>query len=219
MRRAAVRIAGETMDYSAMADEDLMGLYYAGDDVAFAEIHHRYLALLTRAAFNRLQLTRIAGRSETADELSAQALIRAAHTREKPSARWNPNEGPVRPWLFKIVGNLATNRLRQSGHDIPTSDLLGERDSAEEQRVEELLTSDDLAPLARLVQEELQVTLRASIEELPEQLRQIVSMLCDGLSQTEIAKVLGISDATASRHRKCACARLTEALRRKHVAD
>ena len=89
--------------------------------------------------------------------------------------------------------------LRRFGQEVPTSDLLVRYDSGEEHRLEELLTTDDLAPLERLAQDELQAALRASIEELPESLRQIVAMLIDGLRQTDIAEILGISDATAMR--------------------
>jgi RNA polymerase sigma factor (sigma-70 family) len=97
--------------------------------------------------------------------------------------------------------------------------LLGGEDSGEEQRLEELLSADDLAPLEQLMQEELQAALRACIEKLPEELRQVVVMLLDGLRQTDIAEALAISDATAMRYRRRAYARLIECLRRRQVAD
>jgi hypothetical protein len=55
-----------------MTDEELLTRYYEGDDLAFAELHRRYLAQLRAAAYRRLP--RIAGRREAADELAAQAL-------------------------------------------------------------------------------------------------------------------------------------------------
>ena len=42
------------MVYSEMSDEDLMNLFYEGDDLAFAEIHRRFLTPLVGAAFCRL---------------------------------------------------------------------------------------------------------------------------------------------------------------------
>jgi RNA polymerase sigma factor (sigma-70 family) len=200
------------VDYSAMTDEELLTRYYEGDDLAFAELHRRYLAQLRAAAFRRLPRT--AGRREAADELAAQALVRVALTRQRTTGRWNQVAGQVRPWLFTIMHNEVTGYLRRSGHELPTSDLPGSRDSGEERRLEELLTADDLAPLEGLLQEELQAALRACIEELPEALRQVVTMLLDGLRQTDIAEALGISDATAMRHRHRAYALLIECLRR-----
>src|SRR5579872_4502250 len=166
------------MVYSAMIDEDLMILFYQGDDLAFAEIHRRFLAPLVRAAF--LRLPQMAGKREAADELSAQTLVRAADTRQRCLARWNPVKGPFRPWLFTILHREVTSHLRRSGHEVPTSDLLVRSNSDEERHLEELLTTDDLEPLEQLSQEELQAALRSSIEVLPESLRQIVAMLLDG---------------------------------------
>jgi len=205
------------MVYSEMSDEDLMNLFYEGDDLAFAEIHRRFLTPLVGAAFCRLP--QMAGKREAADELSAQTLVQAADTRQRYSARWNPAKGMFRPWLFTIMHREVTSHLRRFGQEVPTSNLLVRYDSGEERRLEELLTTDDLAPLERLAQDELQAALRASIEELPESLRQIVAMLIDGLRQTDIAEILGISDATAMRYRRQAYAQLIESLRQKNVTD
>jgi RNA polymerase sigma factor (sigma-70 family) len=178
------------VDYSPMTDEDLMTRYYGGDDLAFAELHRRFMAPLRAAAFRRLP--RMTGRREAADELSAQALVRAALTRDRPSAQWDQARGPLRPWLFTILHREVTSHLQRSGRELPTSDLLGNEDSGEERRLEELLSADDLAPLERLMQEELQAALRACIEKLPEELRQVIVMLLDGLRQTDIAEALAI---------------------------
>src|SRR5262249_12566242 len=131
----------------------------------------------------------------------------------------NPVRGPVRPWLFTILHREVTSHLQRSGHELPTSALSGSENSGEEQRLEELLSADDLAPLERLMQEELEAALRACIEKLPEELRQVVGMLLDGLRQTDIAEALAISDATAMRYRRRAYALLIECLRQRQVAD
>jgi len=200
-----------------MTDEELMSFYYGGDDLAFAELYRRFLPNLVTAAFRRLP--RIAGRREAADELSAQALVRAALTRQSAAARWNPNKGLVRPWLLTILHHEVTSHLRRSAPDRPASDILGAGNEGEERQLEELLSADDLAPLEQLTQEELQASLRACIEELPEALRQVIVMLLDGLRQTNIAEALGISDVTAMRYRRRAYGLLIECLRRKHVLD
>lgn len=205
------------MDYSVMPDEELLTHYYNGDDLAFADLHRRFLPALVAAAFRRLP--QIAGRRDAADEIAAQALVRVALTRESPATRWDSAKGRVRPWLMTILHREATNYLRRGPSARPTSDLSLGNVEDEEKQLQELLMANDLAPLERLTQEELQATLRACIDELPDPLRQVIAMLMDDMRQTDIAEALGVSDPTAMRYRKRAYGLLIECLRRKHVAD
>jgi RNA polymerase sigma factor (sigma-70 family) len=205
-------------DYAAMSAEELMQRYYGCDSLAFGELHRRCSGELAAVAYRRLP--RMPGRREGAEELAADALIRAAATKGRPSARWEEARGSVRTWLYTILHNTASTFLRrQHGIELTSTDLASGADSAEEQRLASLLADDDLGALDRLLQEELEAALEVCLDELPVELRTVLGMFRDGLIQTEIARILGISDATVMRYRLRAYALLAECLRRRNVAD
>jgi RNA polymerase sigma factor FliA len=148
---------------------------------------------------NWLKRTTRAG--DAYDRLSSDVLATdAADSAAGPSSE-------EAPWLADVGGKLAmVFLLSQAGDD-------------SEQRME-VADDDAQAPLASLLDAELKQTLRALIDELPADARQLLrSTYFEGKTLKEAGEQLGISKAWASRlHARC-LDQLARGLRRAHVAE
>lgn len=119
-----------------------------------------------------------------AEEVVAQTFERAIRRR----ARFDPRRGDPRPWLFGIARNAAIDELRRRGrgavldHDAP--------DLAVPDPADELVERDEAARRA--------VAVARAIDALPGRDRELVGLKFHaGLSNAEIARVLGISTTNA----------------------
>ena len=115
-----------------------------------------------------------------AEDVTSQAFERAYRRRRT----YRPARGSREAWLFGIARNAALDELRRRG-----------RRATLEGEPEDLSTPSpaDLAELA-LRRE----TVRAALERLDERERELVALkFMSGLSNAEIAQVLGVSESNA----------------------
>lgn len=153
------------------SDETLLLAYARGDAAAARALTLRLTPRVLGQAFRRL------GDRAEAEDVTQEALLRL--WRFAPAYR--PDEAKVSTWLYRVVANLCTDRLRRRK---PALDL----DSVPE-------PEDGRASAAEALQERhRQAALRAALAELPERQREAVVLRhLDGLGNQEIAEIMDIS--------------------------
>jgi RNA polymerase sigma factor (sigma-70 family) len=204
----------EAVNYAALSDEVLMGLYYPPRDLrAFEEVFKRYFLLLAKSAERRLPRD-LSDRVGKGEDLAQEALFRAA----RAANPWTTDRGPVRAWLFTILHHQVSSFLRKKRIRF-NAPVVAVEEAEEQVRIECLLAEDGPSPLERLAHDELLDALAECIEELDDCLRGVVVMLMGGMSQTDVARVLEVSDATVTRWKRLAYARLLDGLYRKNVIE
>ncbi|MDO6728762.1 RNA polymerase sigma factor [Marinovum sp. 2_MG-2023] len=163
--------------HNGVGDEALLVLYANGDAAAARELTLR----LTPRVFG--QALRMLGDRAEAEDVTQDALLRLW----KIAPDWRQGEAQVTTWLWRVVANLATDRLRKRRRVAPLEDAgepADETASAEAQ----MQTASRRAALA------------GALAELPDRQRQAVELRhFEGLGNPEIAAILKISvDAVES---------------------
>ncbi|MBS2029565.1 MAG: sigma-70 family RNA polymerase sigma factor [Deltaproteobacteria bacterium] len=122
---------------------------------------------------------RILGDGAAADDATQETFVRVhRHLAEAP------NVDEAVPWIYRIATNYCLNELRDRGKRAEPTDTLPE-------------IADDLSE-ARLADAQLA---RALIDRVPAKLRACAYLTyVDGLTQDEVAKVLGISRRSVVNH-------------------
>jgi RNA polymerase sigma-70 factor (ECF subfamily) len=158
---------------SPAPDEALVQLALDGDEKAFEVLVQRYQRRLT--AF----LSQIVGNFEIARELTQETFIRAwkALDRFDPKFRFST-------WLFRIAHNLGIDHLRR--RRLKTIPLQHQDKNGEE--IEIVVPDDHKNPLEHLGNAELSGSLRAAIDTLRDEYRELVLLRhFASLSYQEIA--------------------------------
>jgi RNA polymerase sigma-70 factor (ECF subfamily) len=158
---------------SEIPDEALLVLYANGDRAAARALT---LRLTPRVLGYAARL--LSDRAE-AEDVAQEAMLRL--WRIAPD--WRPGEAQVTTWLYRVVTNLCTDRLRARRRRAPPADP----DSAAEVA--------DAAPgaLAGLIAADRQAALEAALAALPARQRQAVVLRhLEGLANPEIAAVMEI---------------------------
>jgi RNA polymerase sigma-70 factor, ECF subfamily len=115
-----------------------------------------------------------------AEEVTAVAFERAYRKRR----RFDPSRGNGRAWLFGIARNAALDELRRRGRQ---AELAAEPADI-----------GDPAGAAYTDRSEIRLVLHGALEELPGRERELIALkFFAGLSNAEIARVLGISESNA----------------------
>ncbi len=155
-----------------MDDADLLARYARGDPAAARALTVR----LTPRAF--AQAMRMLGDGAEAEDVAQEAMMRL--WRIAPD--WRPGEALVTTWLYRVVANLCTDRLRKRKRAALPLDEAGEpADSA---------PSVEAALQTRARRD----ALRAALADLPERQRIAVMMRhFDEASNPDIAQALGVS--------------------------
>lgn len=167
-----VRETTETTEETA-SDEALLARYAAGDRVAARVL---VLRLAPRAARYAARL--LGGDNAEGEDVAQEAMIRL--WRAAPG--WRGGEARVATWLYRVVTNLAIDRLRARARR-PAVSLPGEGSEPA-----------DPAPLpeARLISAERRAALDRALAALPERQRTAVVLRhIEGLANPEIAAILG----------------------------
>jgi RNA polymerase sigma-70 factor (ECF subfamily) len=117
---------------------------------------------------------RLTGKTETAEDLAQETLLRAWRNRAKLR-----DERVARVWLLRIATNLWTDELRR-GKFRPR-----------------ILETEPLCnrPAPGIVANEKEDVMRAlaAMDQLPQRQRQVLYLIsCEGFSQSEVSEVLGI---------------------------
>lgn len=154
-----------------ISDEALLVLYANGDGTAARTLTVRLTPRVFAQAFRML------GDRAEAEDVTQDALMRLW----KIAPDWRQGEAQVTTWLWRVVANLATDRLRKRRRLAPLDDA-GE-------------PADDTADVPAQMQEKArQTALSEALAELPERQRQAVELRhLEGLGNPEIAAILEIS--------------------------
>ncbi|WP_370400837.1 RNA polymerase sigma factor [Sulfitobacter sp. JB4-11] len=151
------------------ADAALLARYAAGDVVA--------ARLLTADLTPRLysHALRVLGNEAAAQDVAQEAMLRLW----KIAPRWRAGEAKVSTWAYRVVANLCSDLLRKGA----SVDLDAIAEPVDPGRSAQGLMQD----AARVD------ALQAALATLPERQRQAVVLRhLEGLSNTEIAEILGV---------------------------
>lgn len=159
-------------DVASATDEALLARYAAGDPAAARALS---LRLLPRALGFA---GRMLGDAAEAEDVAQEAMLRL--WRAAPG--WRAGEAQVATWLYRVVSNLCTDRLRQRRRRPATA-----LDEAPE------MADQAQGAVAGLIEAERMLALQAALDALPERQRQAVVLRhIEGLGNPEIAGIMGI---------------------------
>ena len=184
------------------SDEELLGQFQNGLQRAFEVLVRRY----ERELFGYLR--RYLGDATLADDVFQNTFLQLY-------TKINTYEcgRPVRPWLFTIATHQAIDALRRNGRHAALS-LDEQRSSAEDGDLHQLLDALQQRtpnPLDAVQGEERRQLVRTSVDQLPENLRQVVLLAYyHGLKYREIATLVGIPVGTVKSRLHTALIKLQE---------
>ena len=158
----------EHMDARA-EDAQLMARYAAGDMAAARVLSARLSPRAYAHAY------RVLGDSAEAEDVAQEALLRLW----KQAAKWDAGRAQASTWVYRVVANLCTDRLRkrrESGLD--EVDVPADPSAGVEARMQDAARYD---------------ALQAALLRLPERQRQAVILRhIEGLANPEIAEILDV---------------------------
>ena len=151
------------------SDEALLALYGRGDPMAARVLTGRLAPVALRVAYRML------GERAEAEDIAQEAMLRLW----KQAPDWQAGGAKVSTWLYRVVTNLATDRLRRR-RSVP---------------LEAVPEPVDTAPgaVGRMVEADRAAALDLALLALPERQRQAVVLRhLEGLGNPEIAAIMGI---------------------------
>lgn len=165
------------MSSSAQADKVLVEKVKKGDKKAFDLLVLKYQQKVANIISRYIH-----DHSEVLD-VSQETFIKAY--RALPKFR---GDSAFYTWLYRIATNTAKNHLAAKGRRPPTDDV--EAMTAEQMdsgmRLKDYATPENLA-----MEEEVAITIRQAVEDLPEDLRMAITLReLEGLSYEEIAQAM-----------------------------
>lgn len=173
----------------ATPDHVLLARYARGDALAARSLMNR----LVPRAFGFA--ARMLGDRAEAEDVVQEAMLRL--WRIAPD--WRPGEARVSTWLYRVVSNLCTDRMRRR-RMVPLDSLADPADGAP-------------GALGALIEADRASALDAALADLPERQRQAVVLRhLEGLSNPEIAAVMEIGveavESLTARGKRALAARL-----------
>ncbi len=188
---------------TACSDEELLGCFRRGQREAFGVLVRRYEGELYG------YLRRYLGDGNLADDVFQNTFLQLFTKIGKYE-----QGRPVRPWLYTIATHQAIDALRRNGRH-QTISLDQEREETapgEYSQLLSLIESRAPGPLDVVQGEERQRLVRASVDQLPETLRQVVLLAYyQGLKYKDVADILGIPVGTVKLRLHAALTKLHEA--------
>jgi RNA polymerase sigma-70 factor (ECF subfamily) len=183
-------------------DEELMLRFQGGHREAFGVIVRRY----ERELYGYLR--RYLGDGDLAEDVFQNTFLQLytkINTYE-PGRR-------VRPWLYTIAKNQAIDAMRRTGrHPLVSLDQSAETEEGDVQSLLSLVENRHQGPSDAAFDEERKQLIRASVERLPDFLRQVVILAYfQGLKYREIADILRIPVGTVKSRLHAALTKLNEA--------
>ncbi len=151
-------------------DADLMAGFAAGDQAAARELVARHLPRALSVA------SRMLGDGAEAQDVAQEAMVRLFRI----ATEWQPDRARVGTWLYRVVSNLAIDRLRSRR----TEPL----DAADEP------SDDGPAPVDGLMARDRAAALHRGLSRLPERQRLAVTLRhIEELPTPEIAAIMDLS--------------------------
>ena len=183
------------------SDEELLTRFCKGETEAFGDLVRRYEKELYG------YLRRYVGDASLAEDVFQNTFLQV-YLKAK---QYEPGR-PVRPWLYAIATNQAIDALRRSGrHPTVSLDQLAESGSGEPSRPTESLPGGGPGPLEAVHTREQKENIRASVERLPDTLRQVLVLAYyQGLKYREIAEILDIPVGTVKSRLHAALTKLQQ---------
>lgn len=158
--------------FSDLSDDALLVLYANGDRLAASALTARLTPLALRVA------QRLLGDMAEAEDVAQDAMLRL--WRIAPD--WRQGEAKVSTWLYTVVRNLATDRLRKRRRGTVDLDAVAEP------------ADDAPGAEAQLTDAARAEALQQALMDLPERQREaIVLRHLEGLANPEIAQVMDVS--------------------------
>ncbi|SLN56870.1 ECF RNA polymerase sigma factor SigW [Pseudoruegeria aquimaris] len=174
---------------SDVSDEALLVLYANGDRAAARALTVRLTPRVLGYA------TRVLADAAEAEDVAQEAMLRLWRI----APEWRQGEAKVSTWLYRVVANLCTDRLRR-------------RRSAPLEEAEEPV--DEARDAARQMQDAARArALSDALASLPERQREAVVLRhLEGMSNPEIAEVMDVSveavESLTARGKRALAARL-----------
>jgi RNA polymerase sigma-70 factor, ECF subfamily len=185
-----------------ISDEELMARFCRGQSEAFGTLLARY----ERELYGYLR--RYTGDSDLAEDVFQNTFFQVY----QKSAQYSQGR-PFRPWLYTIATHQAIDALRRTGRH-PTLSLDQRQGVAEDGEVRtllELLEARGPGPLETALDKDRQERVRATVEQLPDFLRQVVILVYyQGLKYREVADIVGIPVGTVKSRLHAALVKLQE---------
>jgi RNA polymerase sigma-70 factor (ECF subfamily) len=188
---------------SCCSDEELLGCYRRGQREAFGVLVRRYEGELYG------YLRRYLGDANLADDVFQNTFLQLFTKIGKYE-----QGRPVRPWLYTIATHQAIDALRRNGrHQTLSLDQYREENKQGEfPQLAAVLESRTAGPVDQVEGEERRQLVRASVDRLPETLRQVLVLAYyQGLKYKDIADILGIPVGTVKSRLHAALMKLQEA--------
>jgi len=187
---------------TSYSDEELLARFCRGQTEAFGVLLRRY----ERELYGYLR--RYLGDSDLAEDVFQNTFLQLY----VKSGQYEIGR-PVRPWLYTIATHQAIDALRRNGRHQAVSLNQNEKElpDGEVRSLLELLETRGPGPLDAAQGEERRERVRASVDQLPDFLRQVVILAYyQGLKYREIADILGIPVGTVKSRLHAALVRLQE---------
>jgi RNA polymerase sigma-70 factor (ECF subfamily) len=188
---------------TACSDEDLLIRFCRGQADAFGVLVRRY----ERELYGYLR--RYLGDSSLAEDVFQNTFLQLY----LKSGQYEAGR-PVRPWLYTIATHQAIDALRRNArHQVLSLDQKREDGSDGELRnLLDTLEGRGPAPMDNVSAEERKEKVRASVDRLPDFLRDVVILAYyQGLKYREIAEILDIPVGTVKSRLHAALGKLQEA--------
>lgn len=178
-------------DHVSLPDEDAVVRAALRDIDDFAPLYERHAMAIYRYCFNQ---TRDA---DVANDLTAQVFVRAIERLHQ----YKPRSGATfRSWLFAIARNIVVDRWRRKRSTRPLDNVLRG------------VASDRPGPEEIAVHRSQMDMLVKALETLPDRYQDIIQLRLAGLTTSEIAMSLGMTESAVKSAQTRAYRRLRDIL-------